>query len=205
MTPQEFVAKWRGSTSTEKQSYQQHFLDLCHLVGHPTPAQLDHENKFFTFEAGAEKQSGGQGWADVWFKGHFAVEYKGPHGDLDRAYTQLLQYRESLDNPPLLIVSNIQTIVVHTNFTGTAKHVVTIMLDDLLTPAGLQQLRNIFYNPEAFRPEKTAAQVTEEARGPVRPSGGPPGEVGLQPARRRPLPDPPALLPFCRRHRAAAA
>ncbi len=110
-----------------------------------------------------QKQSGGQGWADVWFKGHFAVEYKGPHGDLDRAYTQLLQYRESLDNPPLLIVSNIQTIVVHTNFTGTAKHVVTIMLDDLLTPAGLQQLRNIFYNPEAFRPEKTAAEVTEEA------------------------------------------
>jgi len=163
MTPQEFVAKWRGSTSTEKQSYQQHFLDLCQLVGHPTPAQLDPENKFFTFEAGAVKQSGGQGWADVWFKNRFAVEYKGPHGDLDKAYTQLLQYRESLENPPLLIVSNIQTIIVHTNFTGTAKNVVLITLDDLLTPVGLQQLRNIFYNPEAFRPEKTAAQVTEEA------------------------------------------
>jgi type II restriction/modification system DNA methylase subunit YeeA len=163
MTPQEFVAKWRGSTSTEKQAYQQHFLDLCNLVGHPTPAQLDPENKFFTFEAGAVKQSGGQGWADVWFKGHFAIEYKGPHGDLDKAYTQLLQYRESLDNPPLLIVSNIQSLVIHTNFTGTAKKIVTITLDDLLQPAGLQNLRNVFYNPKAFRPEKTAAQVTEEA------------------------------------------
>lgn len=163
MTPQEFVAKWRGSTSTEKQAYQQHFLDLCNLVGHPPPAQLDPENKFFTFEAGAVKQSGGQGWADVWYKNHFAIEYKGPHGDLDKAYAQLLQYRESLENPPLLIVSNIQTIIVHTNFTGTAKNVVTITLDDLLTPAGLQHLRNIFYNPGAFRPEKTAAQVTEDA------------------------------------------
>lgn len=53
----------RGSTSTEKQAYQQHFLDLCQLVGHPTPARLDPENKFFTFEAGAVKQDGGQGWA----------------------------------------------------------------------------------------------------------------------------------------------
>ena len=109
------------------------------------------------------KQSGGQGWADVWYKGHFAIEYKGPHGDLDKAYSQLLQYRESLENPPLLIVSNIQSLTIHTNFTGTAKKIITITLDDLLTPQGLQQVRSIFYNVEAFRPEKTAAQVTEEA------------------------------------------
>lgn len=55
MLPQEFVSKWRGNTSTERQVYQQHFLDLCALVGHGTPAALDPENKFFTFEAGAAK------------------------------------------------------------------------------------------------------------------------------------------------------
>jgi hypothetical protein len=90
-------------------------------VGHQTPAALDPANKFFTFEAGAAKQSGGQGWADVWYRGHFAIEYKGPHGDLEKAYSQLLQYRESLENPPLLIVSNIQTITIHTNFTNSVK------------------------------------------------------------------------------------
>jgi len=163
LTPLQFVDRWRGSTSTERQAYQQHFLDLCHLVGHPIPAELDRENQFFTFEAGAAKQSGGQGWADVWYKNHFAIEYKGPHGNLDNAYDQLLQYRESLESPPLLIVSNIQTLVIHTNFTGTAKDIITITLDDLLTADGLQKLRNIFYNPEAFKPKKTAAQVTEEA------------------------------------------
>jgi type II restriction/modification system DNA methylase subunit YeeA len=163
MTPHEFVHKWRNNSSTEKQSYQQHFLDLCRLVGHPTPAEVDPEAKYFTFEAGAAKQGGGQGWADVWFKGHFAIEYKGPHGDLGKAYTQLLQYRESLENPPLLIVSNTQTLIVHTNFTGTAKQVIEITLDDLLTPVGLQRVRNIFFSPDTFRPEKTAAQVTEEA------------------------------------------
>jgi len=119
LTPQEFVNKWRGSTSTERQAYQQHFIDLCHLVGHPTPAELDPENKFFTFEAGATKQSGGNGFADVWYKDHFAIEYKGPDGNLSKAYNQLLQYRESLENPPLLIVSNCQTISIRTNFTGS--------------------------------------------------------------------------------------
>lgn len=163
MTPQEFVAKWRGNTSTERQASQQHFLDLCALVGHPTPAELDPDNKFFTFEAGATKQSGGQGWADVWYRGHFAIEYKGPDKNLDRAYGQLLQYRESLENPPLLITGNTQEYFIHTNFTNSTKQVVRVTLDDLLTPQGIQHIRNIFYNPEAFRPEKTAAQVTEEA------------------------------------------
>ena len=163
MNPQDFVAKWRGNISTERQVSQQHFLDICALVGHQTPAALDADNKFFTFEAGAAKQSGGQGWADVWFKGHFAIEYKGPDKNLDRAYGQLLQYRESLENPPLLITGNTQEYFIHTNFTNSVKGRVHVTLDDLLTPQGIQHIRNIFYNPEAFRPEKTTAQVTEEA------------------------------------------
>ena len=81
------------------------FIDLCRLVGHPTPAEDDPTGQTFTFEAGATKPRGGQGWADVWKKGYFAWEYKGKHKDLDAAYQQLLQYRESLHNPPLLVVS----------------------------------------------------------------------------------------------------
>jgi hypothetical protein len=45
----------------------------------------------------------------VWKKGTFAWEYKGKHKDLDQAYEQLLQYRESLLNPPLLIVSDMES------------------------------------------------------------------------------------------------
>ncbi|MFP3870821.1 MAG: FAD-dependent oxidoreductase, partial [Syntrophobacteria bacterium] len=75
----------------------EHFIDLCRMLGHPTPAEADPEGRRFTFEAGATKQRGGQGWADVWKKGYFAWEYKGKHADLDRAYQQLLQYREALE------------------------------------------------------------------------------------------------------------
>jgi type II restriction/modification system DNA methylase subunit YeeA len=162
-TPEAFVATWRGNTSTERQVYQQHFLDLCALVDHPTPATVDATNQFFTFEAGAAKLSGGNGWADVWYKGHFAIEYKGPNKSLAAAYEQLLQYRESLENPPLLVTGNTQEFFIHTNFTNSVKRVVHVTLDDLLTPQGLQHIRNLFYNPEAFRPEQTAAQVTEAA------------------------------------------
>ncbi len=67
--------------------------------------------------------AGGQGWADVWKMGYFAWEYKSRSADLDKAYQQLLQYREALFNPPLLIVSDFARIIIHTNFTNTVKRV----------------------------------------------------------------------------------
>ena len=111
----------------------------------------------------SKQVSGGGGWADVWKRGHFAWEYKGKHANLDKAYQQLLQYRESLQNPPLLVVCDFDTIVIHTNFTNTVKQIIEITLDDLLTPAGLQRLRNVFVAPEAFRAPQTTAQVTAQA------------------------------------------
>ncbi len=161
-TPQDFVAKWRKNTRKERSAAQEHFIDLCRLVGHPTPGEAGTSDSY-DFEAGASKQKGGSGWADVWKLGFFAWEYKGKHTDLDKAYQQLLQYREALQNPPLLIVSDLDRIVIHTNFTNTIKQVTTLTLDDLLTPAGQQRLRDLFYAPDAFRAPQTTKQVTEEA------------------------------------------
>ena len=163
LTPQAFVAKWRAVSLSERSSYQQHFLDLCELVNHPKPAELDPTGTSFTFEAGVKQQSGRQGWADVWKKGFFALEYKGKHADLTKAYEQLLKYRENLQNPPLLIVCDLDTIVIHTNFTNTVKQVVTLTYEDLLTSKGLTTLRNVFYDPDAFKAPKTTTQVTEDA------------------------------------------
>ncbi|MCL4296182.1 MAG: N-6 DNA methylase [Anaerolineae bacterium] len=163
LTPQEFVAKWHEAALKERSSAQEHFIDLCRLVGHPTPVEDDPTGERFTFEAGAGKQKGGQGWADVWKKGYFAWEYKGKHADLDKAYQQLLQYRETLLNPPLLIVSDMDSIVIHTNFTNTAKRIERLALEDLLQPNGLAMLRAVFYNPDVFRAPQTTEQVTQAA------------------------------------------
>ena len=165
LSPQEFVAKWRHASLKESAAYQEHFTDLCRLLGHATPAEADPAGKWFTFQAGraSKGRRAGQGFADVWKMGYFAWEYKGPGADLGKAYQQLLQYREALLNPPLLIVSDFQRIIIHTNFTNTVKRVVELSLDDLLLPEKLAILRQAFENPEALRSPQTASQVTEEA------------------------------------------
>src|SRR3990170_2564474 len=134
MTPNTFIAKWSRAELTERASYQQHFFDLCELVEHPKPAAVDPTGKSFCFEKGASKSAGGDGFADVWKRGFFAFEYKGKHKDLDAAYQQLLQYRESLENPPLLVVCDLERFEVHTNFTGTTKRVYRFGLADLTNP-----------------------------------------------------------------------
>jgi hypothetical protein len=85
MNVHEFVQKWKNVELTERSASQQHFLDLCELLGHPKPADADPKGESFTFEKGAQKHGGGDGWADVWKKGAFAWEYKGKHKDLEAA------------------------------------------------------------------------------------------------------------------------
>ena len=159
----EFIAKWEKVALTERSAAQQHFLDLCDVFDHPKPAQADPTGESFTFERGASKQAGGQGWADVWKRGFFAIEYKGKHRDLDAAYTQLLQYREALENPPLLIVCDMDRIVVHTNFTATAAVVHDISLAELDAPRNIEILRAVFHEPEKLRPGASSEAITTEA------------------------------------------
>src|SRR5688500_10305948 len=114
MTVQDFVRKWTDNKRSEKSASQEQFLDLCRLFEHPTPNE-DATGEEFAFEKGAERIGGksGQGWADVWKRNHFAWEYKGAHANLDAALKQLLQYRGNLDNPPLLVVSDMKRFVIH--------------------------------------------------------------------------------------------
>ena len=53
MNAPEFIAKWQKVELTERSASQQHFLDLCALLGHATPATLDPTAESFTFERGA--------------------------------------------------------------------------------------------------------------------------------------------------------
>lgn len=163
MTARDFIAKWRASTLKERSASQSHFNDLCALVGHPTPVEADPTGESFTFERGATKTGGGEGWADVWKKGHFAWEYKGKHKDLSAAFTQLQRYAIALENPPLLVVSDMETISIHTNFTNTVEEIHTLALEDLERPQGLEKLRWLLTEPERLRPGVTRRMVTEQA------------------------------------------
>ncbi len=163
VTPEQFIAKWGPVTLTERSAAQQHFIDLCRLLDHPTPAEADPTGETFTFEKGATKANGGRGWADVWKRGAFGWEYKGPDKDLQSAYAQLKQYADALENPPLLITSDIRRIEIHTNFTNTVKKVYSLALSDLADARKREILCWAFAEPEKLRPGVTRAMVTVQA------------------------------------------
>ena len=165
LTPAEFAKKWDGNTRTERAASQEHFIDLCRMLGVPTPNEADPTGDEYAFEKGAEKTAGGDGFADVWKRGHFAWEYKGKHKDLKAAYQQLLQYREALENPPLLVVCDLDRFEIHTNFTNTPAIVHAFDLERLLTDPSepLRLLRAVMQHPEELRPGKTRDELTAEA------------------------------------------
>jgi len=162
-TPQQFIAKWQAAQLGECAACQQHFLDLCDLLGQPKPAEADPDGAWYTFEKGVRTTTDGNGFADVWMKDRFGWEYKGKRKDLKAAYQQLLRYREALDNPPLLVVCDLDRFEIHTNFTGTAKKVFAFDLDGLSQPANLDILRKVFTNPDALKPGQSAKAITEQA------------------------------------------
>jgi type II restriction/modification system DNA methylase subunit YeeA len=164
VTPADFAAKWDANTRTERAAAQEHFIDLCQMLDVPTP-NSDPHGADYAFEKGAEKTGGRDGWADVWQRRHFAWEYKKKHRDLAAAYDQLLKYREALDNPPLLVVSDMARFEIHTNFTNTPSRVYVFTLADLAErPAEpLRWLRALFDDPDSLRPDVVRATVTVQA------------------------------------------
>ena len=161
MTPAQFIALWQNNPLSERAGAQGHFDDLCELLGVDKPRDPDN----YCFERGAGKASGGDGWADVWKRGHFGWENKRPGRDLRTALKQLTDYALELENPPLLVVSDREIIEIHTAFTGYPDQPRRIAIADIGTPENLQTLRWVFTEPEKLRPVKSLAAITEEAAG----------------------------------------
>jgi hypothetical protein len=42
-----FIQKWTASTRTERAASQEHFIDLCRLLGEPTPNEADPHGEFY--------------------------------------------------------------------------------------------------------------------------------------------------------------
>lgn len=181
MTPAEFKRKWARYSRKETAAYQEHFNDLCALLGQPTPATADptgsesfcfqkrvvKDAELFALEESnriaenpeAERE---RGFADVWKKSCFAWEYKGKKKNLDAAYQQLLRYRESLLNPPLLVVCDFDRYIVRTNFNGTVQETHEFTNANIDDPKILQLLRAVFTDPEFLKPQRTTDEVTEK-------------------------------------------
>ena len=163
MTPGEFITKWRASELKESSASQEHFIDLCRLLDEATPAEADPTGERYCFERGARKDTGGDGWADVWKRHCFAWEYKGKHADLDAAFNQLRQYALALENPPLLIVSDMARFRVRTNWTNSVSETHEFVLDDLADAAVRDRLKWAMSDPERLRPGESRQALTGRA------------------------------------------
>ncbi|MCY4187704.1 MAG: hypothetical protein OXD30_04400 [Bryobacterales bacterium] len=161
MTPHEFITKRSASELKERSASQEHFIDLCRLIGEPTPAEADPTGEAYCFERGARKDTGGDGWADVWKRHHFAWEYKGQRADLDAAFGQLRTYALALENPPLLIVSDMLRFRIRTNWTNCVSRTYEFGLDGLADAATRDRLKWAFSDPGRLRPGETRQALTE--------------------------------------------
>ena len=76
-----------------------------------------------------------------------------------------IQYREALENPPFLVVCDLDRFEIHTNFTNTIKAVHRFDLNDIerdpVDP--LRLLRAVMTSPDELRPEITPDQLTQLA------------------------------------------
>ncbi len=160
MTPAAFIAKWSRSELRERQGAQSHFIDLCALIGEPNPSDADPTGATYCFERGATKVGGGDGWADVWRRACFGWEYKGKHKDLNAALRQLQIYAPDLENPPYLVVSDMERIIVHTNWTNTIRKTFTFTFDDLLVPERRDELRQVFQGSDRLKPGLSPQELT---------------------------------------------
>ena len=180
MNATEFVKKWAASRRTERAASQEHFINLCELLGEQTP-NTDPSGDYYAFEKGARTPDG-DGFADVWLKNCFSWEYKGKRKDLVAAYAQLQRYREALENTPLLVVCDLDRFEVHTNFTGTETWIYCFRNADIVTDdtvdvrtisgtrakdapglSAMQVLKALFADPLRLRPQKTREEITRDA------------------------------------------
>jgi type II restriction/modification system DNA methylase subunit YeeA len=163
MTPAEFIKKWKPVALTERAAAHTHFLDLCKLFEHEDPVSADPTGDWFTFEKGATKTGGGEGFADVWKKNFFAWEYKKKKRDLNAAMDQLVRYAAALENPPLQVVCDTDRFIIRTAWTNAVPKQYEIELDDLALPEKREILWAVFHEPERLRPKETRANLTKEA------------------------------------------
>ena len=156
MTPQEFIQRWRNVGFGERQAAQTWFNDLLRVVGAPDPIEVGDPERF-TFE---KRVPGGS--ADAYLEGCFGWEFKGAEAQLPGAFDQLLRYQVYLRTPPLLVVSSFQLIRVQTNFRDKETVVHDIPIAELGDPEQLGKLRDIFFDPGAFEPQRTVEEVTRD-------------------------------------------
>ncbi len=126
------------------------------------PPTSDPTGATYAFEKEVAKADGRKGYADVWKRECFGWEYTSRGKDLEAAHDQLLRYAGALGNPPLLVTSDMDRIVVRTNFTNAVTARSDFELEDLRDARTRERLHDCWFAPERWRPGITRQALTEK-------------------------------------------
>ncbi len=164
MRVEDFIAKWQNTYATEKAVSQSHFKDVCRLVGFAEPYDPGISADDFAFEYTVKKIDGSTGFVDAFLRGRFGMEYKqrDKYKTLGQAYVQLNDYREGLNNPPLLVVCDIAHWEIHTQFEGQKK-VYAFTHEDIRRPEIYRTLHDLFHAPNRLHPNQHSEAITNTA------------------------------------------
>ena len=99
----------------------------------------------------------------MWNRHCFAWEYKGCRADLDAAFNQLRQYALALENPPLLIVSDMVRFRIRTNWTNSVSRTHEFTRENLADPGIRDKLMWAMSDPERLPPGESRQVLTERA------------------------------------------
>ena len=108
MTPAEFIEVERQRTARTA-GRAGAFHRPVPLLGEPTPAEADPKGELVLLRARRGEGGGGEGWADVW-SGLLRLGIQGQAQGPQRRARQLQPYARDLENPPLLVVSDMDRI-----------------------------------------------------------------------------------------------
>ena len=96
----EFIAKWgHGGAArhlNEEQGAQQHFIELCAVLGVSAPQG----GEDYVFEKGMLALGQRRGYADVFKRGHFAWENKAPGKPLDATVAAAYDWADYTPSTP---------------------------------------------------------------------------------------------------------
>ena len=99
----------------------------------------------------------------MWNRHCFAWEYKGRRADLDAAFNQLRQYALALENPPLLIVSDMVRFRIRTNWTNSVSRTHEFTREDLADAGIRDKLMWAMSDPVRLPPGESRQALTERA------------------------------------------
>ena len=160
----------------ESAAYQEHFDDLCRLLGQPTPNEADPSGRIFSaFKSAWSKMRSFSSCtkhpmpasrpnAALPTCGKKAVSpgnTRARRKTSTRLTSNFSATAKRCSIRRLLVVCDFDRYIIRTNFNGTVQEVHEFTNDQIDRPENLRHSPRAFQDPDYLKPQRTTAQVTE--------------------------------------------